>query len=112
MKPTHALQRALERCPGVCPGFLIRRISGAVMHRDESSGIRFVCRVRSGDFLGLYQFQLPDGATRYAICCCASGLIVTFLEPGHEISTCRGRFLLGKDGLEKITKQKTEECGR
>ncbi len=112
MKPTHAMQRALERCPGICPGVLIRRVTAAVLNRDDSRGIKFVGRIRHEEFLGLYHFRLPDGAARYAICCCASGLVVTFLLPGQEITVCRGRFLLGNYGLEKITKSKTKEFER
>ena len=112
MKPTHALLRALERCPGVCPGVLIRSITAAVLNRDESTGVQLVGRIRREEFLCLFQFRLPDGEARYAICCCVSGAVITILMPDHPIWLCRGRFLLGKDGLEEFPQENTEEIER
>jgi hypothetical protein len=108
MKPSHALQRSIERCPGVCPGRLLRFLQACVANHDESRGVRFVARVRKEDFCALYHFRLPDGRPRYAVCCTASGYVITLLEPGGTVWTTRGKFTLGERGLEAAPKATIE----
>lgn len=108
MKPSHALQRAIERCPGICPGFLMRFLSACVVHHDESRGVRFIARIRKEEFCALYHFRLPDGRPRYAVCCTVSGFVITFLEPGGSVWTSRGQFMLGERGLEAMPGETTE----
>jgi len=108
MLPTHAMQRALERCPGVCPGLLIRQIKRAVLDRDERF-VKFVARTRKETFVDLYFFKIAGGLPRYALVTTPTGFIVTFLEPGSAIWTSRGRFLLGENGLEAISNDQSDE---
>lgn len=108
MKATHALQRAMERCPGICPGRLIRGLNYAVRTGDESQGVTYIAKVRRDDFCALFHFRLPDGSARYAVCSTVTGFVVTFLEPGRTIWTSRGEFMLGNDGLEAAPQEKTE----
>ncbi len=102
MTPTHAMQRALERCPGVCPGVLIRAVKYGVLSGDENL-VRYVATVRKEQFIDLYYMRLSNGLPRYALVCTPSGFIVTFLLPGYPIRTTRGQFLLGENGLEAFT---------
>jgi hypothetical protein len=110
MLPTHAMQRSLERCPGVCPGVLLRFLKASVLSGDDHS-VRFVGRVRREEFLDLYFFRLANGLPRYALICTPSGFVVTILEPGKPVWTARGHFNLGEDGLEAIPNNNSDERG-
>ena len=111
MLPSHAMQRALERCPGVCPGVLIRGVKHSVLSGDESIA-RFVARVRKEDFVDLYYMKLSNGLPRYALVCTPSGYIITFLEPGAAIWTTRGQYFLGENGLEAMTDEQRKSLCR
>ncbi|MFV1626836.1 MULTISPECIES: hypothetical protein [unclassified Phaeobacter] len=104
MLPTHAMQRALERCPGVCPGVLLRGLHYAILEQDEAVA-RFVGTIRGDQFLSIYFFQLPDGRTRYALGVTPTGFVVTILKPGGEVWTTQGKRILGQTGLEALPRR-------
>jgi len=111
MKPTHALQRAIERCPGVCPGVLIRGLNWAVTNRRHDV-VQFLTSLPGDGLRELYRFKLSDGQTRFVICCGVTGYVITILEPGHHVRTHHGLFVLGEVGLEELPQEKTEEIER
>lgn len=96
---SHAVKRAMERFPGVCPGLLVREIRRDFMKRDEGA-IELIGRMRPSDLNALYRFKTSAGQVGYAIICEPTGFIVTLLNFGRNIRIERGYFYLGRDGLE------------
>lgn len=111
MRSCHALLRAMERCPGVCPGVLIRGLNWAVKHR-RSDVVQLLASLPGDGIRELYRFRLADGQPRFLICCAVTGYVITILAPGHHVRTHHGLYRLGERGLEEIPQEKTERKER
>ena len=91
----HALQRAFERCPGVCPARLIRGVTWAVLS-NRNDIAEFIGETSYGGFASLYRIRLATGRLAYAIADPASGFVITFLAPTGQVELKRGPYRLGE----------------
>lgn len=96
----HSLQRAMERCPGVCPAVLIRRI------HDELLTGRFETIEPIGQnywdpLVWLYRVRLETGKTVYILANEVSFKVITFLEVGMKTRLSQGWRKLGANNIYK-----------
>lgn len=97
----HALQRCMERFPGVCPGLVIKGLSRSIRSQDgnyaESLGVISYCQMKD-----LYRFKTAAGDVGYAVVTSPTGFVVTLLPASGSIKMERGIFALTDSGLQSL----------
>lgn len=99
MKPTHALKRAMERFPGVCPGVLIRNIQAAFLARGGDLYLEHLGAADS-DLCGAYRFKAVNGAWGCAIINDVTGYVVTVVAVPCQLRLARGVVTITQTELE------------